>query len=258
MRLTALAPLCLVAAAALHAQTAPPSQKVAPNAQAKPSAAAKPAVTTAAPAGATAKPVAVTAKPGAAVKPATAPATGTQAKPATAQANLKPAPATAAAKPAAPAKGKEKDKKQKENASAAKAKPMPARTAAKAARPAAIKTKAVVTNATLPRSARRDPFVSPVREAAPTGAGCGIGKKCLAIDAILLRGIVRYQAGMIAVVESSGGRNVSYFLRENDPVFNGYVVKITSDSIVFRENVMDRMGRQSTRDITKKVSAPVV
>ena len=108
-------------------------------------------------------------------------------------------------------------------------------------------------------SSRRDPFVSPiVRAEASRGAPCtGAGKKCLAVDQVVLRGIVRAPSGMIAVVESTA-RNVSYFLRENDPVFNGYVVKITGDSIVFRENVSDTLGRQSTRDVTKKVSAPAV
>jgi len=68
---------------------------------------------------------------------------------------------------------------------------------------------------------------------------------------------VRAPSGSIAVVESST-RKVTYFLRESDPVFNGYVVKITADSILFRENVVDRVGKQSTRDVVKKVNAPVV
>ena len=38
---------------------------------------------------------------------------------------------------------------------------------------------------------------------------------------------------MIAVVVNS--LNKAYFLRENDPVFNGFVVKITGDSIIFKE-----------------------
>jgi len=105
---------------------------------------------------------------------------------------------------------------------------------------------------------KRDPFISPVREGGPAGGpNCTVGKKCLAIDTIQLRGIVRAQSGPIAVVESST-RKVTYFLRESDSVFNGYVVKITADSVMFRENVMDRTGKQSTREIVKRVSAPPV
>jgi Tfp pilus assembly protein PilP len=104
-------------------------------------------------------------------------------------------------------------------------------------------------------SGKRDPFVSPIvtRASAP---GCATGKKCLVIDQIVLRGIVKAPAGIIAVVENAARK--AYFLRENDPVFNGYVAKITGDSIVFKETVVDRLGHTSTRDVIKRVSAPAV
>lgn len=127
------------------------------------------------------------------------------------------------------------------------------------AKPAATKAKKAATPATATAKVpgKRDPFTSPIREMGATGPACTTGKKCLAINSIVLRGIVKSQGGMIAVVESSL-RRISYFLRENDPVFNGYVVKITGDTVVFRENVMDRVGKQSTRDVVMKVVAPVV
>ena len=56
----------------------------------------------------------------------------------------------------------------------------------------------------------------------------------------------------------SNGMNKAYFLRENDPVFNGYVVKITGDSIVFQETVQDRLGKTFTREVTKKITTPSV
>ena len=62
--------------------------------------------------------------------------------------------------------------------------------------------------------------------------------------------------GFIAVV--SNGLNKAYFLRENDPVFNGYVVKITGDSIVFQETLQDRLGKTFTREVTKKITVPAV
>jgi Tfp pilus assembly protein PilP len=170
-------------------------------------------------------------------KPGAAKSAMTQAKPASAAAS-KPAatpPASPMAlKPAMPA-----------------AKKVAVKPAAAAVKKTAIRTPAASS------SARRDPFTSPIREQGASGPSCSTGKKCLAINAMLLRGIVKSQGGMIAVVESSG-RRISYFLRENDPVFNGYVVKITGDSVVFRENVMDRVGKQTSRDIVMKVVAPVV
>jgi hypothetical protein len=102
---------------------------------------------------------------------------------------------------------------------------------------------------------RRDPFVSPVVSHAG-GSGCSTGKKCLEIGAINLRGVVRAEGGFIAVVSNS--MNKAYFLRENDPVFNGYVMKITGDSIVFQETLQDRMGKTFTRKVVKKITTPAV
>ena len=102
---------------------------------------------------------------------------------------------------------------------------------------------------------RRDPFVSPIVQHM-TGSGCSTGKRCLAIDQIALRGIVKSEAGMIAVVVNSLDK--AYFLRENDPVFNGYVLKISGDSVVFKETVQDRLGHLSTREVVKKITTPAV
>src|SRR5271165_890919 len=102
---------------------------------------------------------------------------------------------------------------------------------------------------------KRDPFISPVVNRAG-GSGCSTGKKCLEIGAINLRGVVHSEAGFIAVVTNS--LNKAYFLRENDPVFDGYVVKITGDSIVFQETVQDRLGKTFTREVVKKITTPAV
>jgi Tfp pilus assembly protein PilP len=102
---------------------------------------------------------------------------------------------------------------------------------------------------------RRDPFVSPVVEHLG-GSGCTTGKRCLAIDQIALRGIVKSDGGMIAVVVNSLDK--AYFLRENDPVFNGYVLKISGDSVVFKETVQDKLGHLSTREVVKKITTPAV
>jgi len=101
---------------------------------------------------------------------------------------------------------------------------------------------------------RRDPFVSPIRSASavsPT-ASCTSGKRCLAIPELVLHGTVRDISGkMMAVVSTSNRR--TYTLRENDQVFNGSVEKITSDSIIFREYVKDPLGRETAREVVKKM-----
>jgi len=103
---------------------------------------------------------------------------------------------------------------------------------------------------------RRDPFLSPVVNRSMIGSGCSMGKKCLAIGQISLKGVVKAEAGMIAVVVNAMDK--AYFLRENDPVFNGYVVKITGDSIIFKETVQDKLGKSFTREVTKKITTPAV
>ena len=102
---------------------------------------------------------------------------------------------------------------------------------------------------------KRDPFISPVVNR-QGGSGCSTGKKCLDIDQIAVRGVVKADAGMIAVV--TNGLNKAYFLRENDPVFNGYVVKITVDSVVFKQNFQDRLGKPFTKDVVKRLTTPAV
>lgn len=108
-----------------------------------------------------------------------------------------------------------------------------------------------------PGTNKRDPFVSPlVKTGGGAGPVCETGKRCLLVDQIDLKGIVKSPNGFIAVVENAAKR--AYFLRENDPVFNGSVIKITGDSVTFREQVTDKLGKQATRDVVKKVNAPVV
>jgi hypothetical protein len=104
-------------------------------------------------------------------------------------------------------------------------------------------------------SGKRDPFISPV-VSHTGGSGCSTGKKCLEIGAINLRGVVHSDVGFIAVVTNS--LNKAYFLRENDPVFNGYVVKITGDSVIFKETMQDRLGKTFTREVVKKLTTPAV
>ena len=104
---------------------------------------------------------------------------------------------------------------------------------------------------------QRDPFVSPiVRSNGNISAGCDTGKRCLVVDQIVLKGIVKSASGFIAVVENPAKR--AYFMRENDPVFNGKVMKITGDTVVFQEQTTDKLGKQSMREVVKKVNAPVV
>jgi Tfp pilus assembly protein PilP len=103
---------------------------------------------------------------------------------------------------------------------------------------------------------QRDPFLSPVVMQSMVGSGCSTGKKCLSIGQIVLKGVVKSDSGMIAVVVNALDK--AYFLRENDPVFDGYVVRITGDSVVFKESFQDKLGRPATREVTKRIITPAV
>jgi Tfp pilus assembly protein PilP len=104
-------------------------------------------------------------------------------------------------------------------------------------------------------SGKRDPFFSPIVQQV-SGSGCSTGKKCLEIGQINVRGVVKSDSGFIAVVTNS--MNKAYFLHENDPVFNGYVMRITGDSVVFQETVQDKLGKPVTREVTKRLVTPAV
>lgn len=219
---------------------AAPAAKPSPAALAKAPAAPAP-VTTSLPAAGNPAPVqpAVKAVPAKAAQPA-AKAVPAKAAPAKAQ------PTTAAAKP--------------ETATpklAAKAAPAASQTNPPAPQPGA----APGPKAPKPEekkysmTGKRDPFISPV-VSRQGGSGCSTGKKCLDIDQIAVRGVVKSDNGMIAVV--TNGLNKAYFLRENDPVFNGYVLKITVDSVVFKQNFQDRLGKPFTKDVVKRLTTPAV
>jgi Tfp pilus assembly protein PilP len=228
-------------------------------------AAAKPSPTTVKVAPMTAsKPAVVAVKPVAVAVPA---AKAQASSPAAHQAVVVPAVQPTATNKSAPVAVKAAAPKVAPAAKAdpfksSKANPQPA-TKADATKVVAVKNKAseqkkpvaAPVAKTVGQSGRRDPFISPVVTMSAVGSGCSSGKRCLAIDQIALRGIVRSDNGMIAVVVNAAAK--AYFLRENDPVFNGYVVKITGDSIVFKETFHDKLGKPLTRDITKTISRPV-
>jgi Tfp pilus assembly protein PilP len=211
------------------------------------------------------------ARAGAAAAPVVAKATPVPApaKSAAPAAQLKTAVAKSSPSTAQPAAAK--PEVTKAAVVVAKADPMkaPAKPAAKETKPAAAESSAAADvkseMATAPKEAKaedkkwamngkRDPFFSPVVQ--QNGSGCSTGKKCLEIGTINLRGVVKSDNGFIAVVTNN--LNKAYFLRENDPVFNGYVVKITGDSVVFQETVQDKLGKAFTREVVKRIFTPAV
>jgi Tfp pilus assembly protein PilP len=259
--------------AATPANSSATTQTAKPPATDKAAPATKPAPAAAKPTAATAKPATAAAKPApASAKPAPAGTTPTTTKAAVAPAKpekevhattkppavVKPVPVVVAKTPApakkpAVAEAHKPAVVEKKKPSAPKV--VKAEAPKPVAKPASVKEE--TTTRVSSNAGKRDPFVSPIVRATSTGGPvCETGKRCLMVDQIQLKGIVKSPNGYIAVVENALKR--AYFLRENDPVFNGSVVKITGDSVVFRESTTDKLGKQGTREVVKKVNAPVV
>ena len=234
--------LLLVAGALAQTATPPSSQTTTP---VKPAAGSvsKPGSTTAKPASQMAHPAAAantSAKPVAKAPAQTS--AKTTAKPAV-KTTAKPAVKTAAKAPAMHAKKVAKPAyKASTPVKSAQAPPRPA-----GARPF-TKT-----------AGRRDPFVSPLRlqeDRMKSNPVCTTGAKCLIIEQVELKGVIKTQQGMIAMVENASKKQ--YNLREKDPVMNGQVMRITGDSLIFRETFVDNLGNQTTKEVVKKVTPPVI
>jgi len=154
--------------------------------------------------------------------------------PATAKAGKTTAPKAATAKATKPAK--------------------PAATAKAPAKPAVTATQRAE-GLTKPIG-KRDPFVSVIVARNDSSAACSGGKRCLVIDQLALRGIVRTPSKWIALVENPAKK--TYYLYENDPIYNAVVVRITGDSVIFRETLMDALGHSTEREVVKRVNAPAI
>jgi Tfp pilus assembly protein PilP len=132
-----------------------------------------------------------------------------------------------------------------------------------AAKPATSTAQKPATTAATPKPAtqaastsgkgKRDPFVSPVIQRIGSATSpCATGKRCLVIDQLTLEGVVKTVNGWIAVVGNPGKK--VYYLRINDALFDGYVERIDGNSIVFKQNATDAMGRQSQREVVKRIT----
>jgi Tfp pilus assembly protein PilP len=216
---------------------------------------------TAAPATAT-KPATSTPAKVPAATPATKPTT-TPAAMKTTQAASKPAsqavkPMAAAKKPVAAATKPVAAAKPKAATLTPTAQKAMAKAQAKAKAPKPVAKKQDV--ATVVKTAgRRDPFVSPIRlqeDKMKNTSVCTTGARCLIIDQVVLKGVVKTTSGMIAMVENAAKKQ--YNLKEKDPVFNGFVLKISGDSVVFRETITDNLGKQTAKEVVKRVTAPVI
>lgn len=103
---------------------------------------------------------------------------------------------------------------------------------------------------------RRDPFRSLLVR--PERGGVGQrppGIAGIAIDDIILQGIWRTRAGYVAQIR--GTDNKSHLLRSGDQLYDGEVLRIGPNEVIFRQNLNDPQSVKPFRDITKQLNATI-
>jgi len=103
---------------------------------------------------------------------------------------------------------------------------------------------------------RRDPFRSLlVRPERGMLGQRPPGTPGIAIDDVILQGLWRTRAGYVAQVR--GTDNKSYLLRSGDQLFDGEVLRIGPNEVIFRQNLNDPQSVKPFRDITKQLNATI-
>ena len=98
---------------------------------------------------------------------------------------------------------------------------------------------------------RRDPFVSLLARGTdlPNARERPDGISGLSVNEVALRGVVQSGDGFLAVLEAPD--NKTYIVRVASQLFDGVVVDISEEEIVFRQEVNDPLSLVSSRDVRK-------
>jgi type IV pilus assembly protein PilP len=102
---------------------------------------------------------------------------------------------------------------------------------------------------------RRDPFQSLIGPAPKLQPGQRpAGPPGFLIDEIKLQGVIKTrQQGLVAMV--NGPDNKGYLIKVGDKVLDGEVIRITPNSIVFRQEVNDPTRIERFREVVKELSS---
>jgi Tfp pilus assembly protein PilP len=103
---------------------------------------------------------------------------------------------------------------------------------------------------------RRDPFRSLlVREQNRGGVQRPPGIAGISIDDLVVHGIWKTKAGYVAQIRATD--NKSYLIRAGDLLYDGEVVRVGPNEIVFRQNINDPQSVKPFREVTKQLNATV-
>jgi Tfp pilus assembly protein PilP len=100
---------------------------------------------------------------------------------------------------------------------------------------------------------RRDPFVSLVARGSDPGSAATrpSGLPGLLISEVAVKGIVRDRSGLIAMVQGTGTK--TFIVRPGEKLMDGSVKAITSDSVVFSQDVNDPLSMVKQKEVRKTV-----
>lgn len=102
---------------------------------------------------------------------------------------------------------------------------------------------------------RRDPFRSlDVTETIQASAAPAVrppGLKGQLVSEINLAGIVKSKNQHMAM--ATGYRGKTYFLQQNDELYDGKVIEIRSDAVIFSQMLVDGHGRRLSQRVVKKL-----
>jgi Tfp pilus assembly protein PilP len=102
---------------------------------------------------------------------------------------------------------------------------------------------------------RRDPFrtldVTNTIQAAAAPVVRPPGLKGQLVSEIKLVGIVKSKGSLMAIAE--GYRSKTFFVHEKADLYDGKVLEIKNDAVVFSQTLTDSLGKKITQQVTKKL-----
>lgn len=103
---------------------------------------------------------------------------------------------------------------------------------------------------------RRDPFKSllAATQVAELRGPRPEGIPGLLIDEVMVTGIFRTSQGRVAQVQSAENEK-SFLLKEGDQLYDGDVVRITEDEVVFKQIVQDPTALKPFREVVKTLNS---
>lgn len=103
--------------------------------------------------------------------------------------------------------------------------------------------------------ARRDPFRSLLIKSDPNAEGQERppGPAGMLIDEIALEGVFILPEGPVAQIQSAS-EETSYLLRPGDQLWDGDVVRITLDEVVFKQTLNDPTALKPFREVVKRLN----